>query len=106
MKFTINGKEYEGAKYNYNTSCELEEMGVSIAELGKKPQSIMRAYLAISGGMELDEAGNEIEQHLINGGELTDIQNAFAKELSDSGFFKSLLELSKKDEEQDTKRKK
>lgn len=105
MKFTVNGKEYEGAKYNYNTSCEFEEMGVSIAELGRKPQSVMRAYLAISGGMDLDDAGNEIEQHLINGGTLTDIQNAFAKELSDSGFFKSLLNLTKEDEAQEKKKK-
>lgn len=106
MTFTINGKEYEGAKYNYNTSCLFEEMGVSIAELGKKPQSVMRAYLAISGGMELEEAGNEIEQHIINGGELTEIQSAFAKELADSGFFKSLVNLSMKDEEETPKKKK
>lgn len=98
MTFTINGKEYEGAKYNYNTSCLFEEMGVNVSEIAKKPQSVLRAYLAISSGMDLDDAGNEIEAHLINGGDLSEIQSAFAKELSESGFFKSLLEIASKDE--------
>ena len=103
MKFTINGKEYEGAKYNYNTSCAFEEMGVSIADFAKKPQSIMRAYLAISGKIELEEAGDEIEQHVINGGDLNGITEVLAKEMQESGFFKSLQEMAK---EESPKRKK
>ena len=72
-KFTINGKEYEGAKYNYNTSCEFEEMGIQVSEIGKKPQSVLRAYLAISSGMDVEDAGAEIEAHIIAGGTLEDI---------------------------------
>jgi len=95
MKFTLNEKEYEGAKYNYNTSCAFEEMGVSIADFAKKPQSIIRAYVAISGGMEVEEAGNEIEQHVIKGGNLDEVSDVLMKEMQDSGFFKSLQELAK-----------
>ena len=105
-KFTINGKEYEGAKYNYNTSCAFEEMGVQVSEIGKKPQSVLRAYLAISSGMDLEEAGAEIEEHIIAGGTLTDISNVFAKELSESGFFKSLLQSVQEEETTEKKAKK
>ena len=91
MKFTVNGKEYEGAKYNYNASCLFEEMGVAISDLGRKPQSVLRAYLAISGGMDLEEAGEEIEKHIIAGGTLGEMTSALNTELNESGFFKALL---------------
>lgn len=105
-KFTINGKEYEGAKYNYNTSCMFEEMGVNISDIGKKPMGVMRAYLAISSGMDAEDAGNEIEQHLIGGGNLTEMQSVLAKEMSESGFFKSLLDIASNTEESQEKKKK
>lgn len=97
-KFTINGKEYEGAKYSFNTSCQFEEMGVNLADISKKPMGVMRAYLAISGNMDLVEAGEEIEQHVVNGGNLNGLQDVFAKELETSGFFKGLLEVANKEE--------
>ena len=90
MKFTINGKEYEGAKYNFNTSCQFEEMGVNIADIGKKPFGVLRAYLAISGKMDLEKAGDEIEKHIVSGGDLDEMQAVLSKELTDSGFIKSL----------------
>lgn len=105
MKFTINGKEYEGAKYNYNASCQFEEMGVNIADIGKKPFGIIRAYFAISSKMDLEDAGNEIEQHIINGGDLEEIQAALGKELSDSGFIKSLQERAKEETSESTEKK-
>ena len=79
-------------------------MGVNLADIGKKPMGVMRAYLAVSGNMDLNEAGEEIEQHVVNGGDLNDLQTVFAKELESSGFFKSLLEVANKEET--TKRKK
>ena len=106
MKFTVNGKEYEGAKYNYNVSCLFEEMGVAISDLGRKPQSVLRAYLAISGDMDVEEAGNEIEQHLIAGGNLRDMTNVLNTELSESGFFKSLLTMTDETPEETQEKKK
>ena len=108
MKFTINGKEYTAAKYNYNTACSLEEYGVSIADIQKKPQSVARAYLAISGGMDLEDAGNEIEQHIIDGGDMGELYAAFMTEMDKSGFFKKLVETvkEKKEAEDDTEDKK
>ena len=56
MKFTINGTEYEGAKYDYNTHCDFDAMGVNVLTIRKNPLPVIRAYLAISSGMDLHEA--------------------------------------------------
>ena len=87
MKFTINGTEYEGAKYDYNTHCDLKDMGIDISKFTKNPEGIIRAYLAVSSGMDLRMAGNEINEHLINGGSLDEIMEVLANEVNNSGFF-------------------
>lgn len=48
----------------FNMVCELEDMGVSIDDLGKKPMGILRAYVGICMDMDKDEAGKEIEAHM------------------------------------------
>ena len=98
MKFTINGTDYEGAKYNYNTHCNLSEMGVNALEIRKKPESVARAYFAISSGLTVEEAGDEIEQHIINGGDLSEIIIALLKEMDKSDFFRSIMQKAKEDE--------
>ena len=87
MKFTINGTEYEGAKYDYNTHCDMKDMGVDISKFTKNPEGIIRAYLAVSSGMDLRMAGDEINEHIINGGSLDGIMEALANEVNNSGFF-------------------
>lgn len=99
MTFTINGKKYESAKYSFNTHCRFEELGANALELQRKPTIVCRAYLAICGDMSLEEAGEEIEQHFINGGDLSEMIIAFAKELNESGFFMAMIERAKEPEE-------
>ena len=91
MKFKINGKEYNGAKFNYNTYCSLSEMGIPVDKLLTDPFVGVRGYLAISGDMTVQEAGNELEAHLINDGDLSEISKVFADEIKASGFFQKLL---------------
>ena len=90
MRFTINGNEYEGAKYNYNTHCDMKEMGCDIAKFSKNPEGVLRAYFAVSSGLSLEQAGNEIEAHLIGGGSLNDLAGALQEEVTKSGFFQTL----------------
>ena len=90
MKFTINGNEYEGAKFDFNTYCAFEEMNVDVSKIAEKPILAIRAYLAISTGMSLAAAGNEIESHVVNGGDLTGIMDALVKEMNNSDFFTAL----------------
>ena len=91
MKFEINGKEYEGAKFNYNAYCNLSEMGIPIDRLIGDPLVGVRGYLAISGGMTVEQAGDELEQHLINDGDLSGISKVFSDELNKSGFFQKMV---------------
>lgn len=104
MKFTINGKEYNGAKFDYNAYCSLSEMGIPVDKLLTDPFVGVRGYLAISGDMTVQEAGNELEQHIINDGDLSDISKVFAEEINKSGFFQKLLsKVTEKAEEVETK---
>lgn len=87
MKFTINGKNYDGAKYDFNTHCEFDALGVNVLTLRENPLPVLRAYLSISSGMDLISAGNELEQHIINKGTLAEMITALAKEMNQSDFF-------------------
>ena len=96
---TINGKQYELAKYTYNTSCELEEMGADVNVLLTKPNTLVRAYLAISGGMSPMQAGEEIEQHYMNGGNMDEFVKEMLGEVKNSGFFQTRMKQLTKEEE-------
>ena len=95
--FTINGKRYNAKPFNYNTVCNLEDNGVSIADMSKKPMSMARAYFALYFGGDIDKAGDEIDAHVQNGGDLNEIYTVIGEEINDSGFFQAL---SKKTEEE------
>ena len=96
MKFTINDKVYEGAKYDMNTHCLFEEYKTDVLLIQKQPLSVLRAYLSISSGMDLDEAGKEIEAHIIKGGKLEDISKALLTEMDQSDFFLAMVGGKKK----------
>ena len=91
MKFTINGKEYTGAKFNYNAYCDLSEMGIPIDRLISDPLVGVRGYLAISGDMSVEQAGEELEAHLLSDGDLSRISKVFSDELNNSGFFQKMV---------------
>lgn len=90
--FFINGRKYVAAPFSFNTICDMEELGVSVKTLGQHPTSGIRAYLALSMGTSLKDAGNELEQHLISGGKLDSLIKAMTEEMNDSNFLKSLME--------------
>lgn len=89
IKMIINGKEYHLPKLSFNTMCRLEEMGVSLTELNKMPMATIRAFAALAIG-SIDKAGEELEKHLISGGELTDILDEIKTAVNESGFFQAL----------------
>ena len=89
----INGKDYKEAEIDFNAICELEDMGISLFNLrGVSGAKIARAYAALCmGGKDMiDAAGAEINLHIINGGNLATITDAFGKAVSESGFFQAL----------------
>lgn len=88
--FTINGKLYQAKEITFNAICELEDAGVSLTEIEQKPISTVRSYFAVCLGGNKEYAGQEIERHIINGGNLDEIMTAFREELADSDFFQAL----------------
>lgn len=106
--FTINGKLYQAREITFNTICELEDAGVSLAEIEQKPISTVRSYFAICLGGNKEVAGQEIERHIINGGNLDEIMTAFREELADSDFFQALTKTANEEttenQEAETKR--
>ena len=88
--FELNGKKYKAKAFDFNLICEFEDMGISLADLAKKPMSTVRAYFAMCHGESVEVAGKEMEQHLINGGNFDDVILAMNEEMEKSDFFRSL----------------
>lgn len=100
---TVNKVVYPAKKIGFNTICEWEEAGISLAEMQKKPMGMIRAYAAMCAGKTIDEMGEEIEQHIINGGDFTSIMEVIGEEMNESGFFRGLSKNAEKEAEKSEK---
>lgn len=89
--FTVNGTEYKAKPFDFNLVCDLEDMGVSLEEMGKKKMSMVRAYFAICAGKGNEFAGKELNTHFIGGGKFEDIVEAMNKEMEVFDFFQTLI---------------
>lgn len=88
--FTVNGTEYSTKPFDFNLVCDLEDMGISLEEMGKKKMSAVRAYFAICAGKGNEFAGKELNDHFVGGGKFDDIITAMNKEMENSDFFQAL----------------
>jgi len=107
VKVTINDVVYTVPELNFNAVCTLAEAGVDIMNTKAMRKNVVnsaRGIVAWIMDVEPEEAGNEIEQHVINGGTIDTIFEAFGKAVDESGFFSAMRE-SKKVVPQDHKRK-
>lgn len=95
--FSVNGKLYKAVPFTFNLLADLEEMGISLENMQKKPMSTLRAYFALCAGGDADYAGEQLEQHLIGGGDLSALSDAMAGEMNDSDFFRHLATKSSED---------
>lgn len=92
MLFTINKKQYNSAPFEFETMCQLEERGIEAEDIGnKKMLSTIRAYFAICSGLPDVLASKEINQHIINGGDLNEIREVIDKEMDKSDFIRAIL---------------
>lgn len=92
-KVTINGKDYVVPELNNNAICDLADNGFDIlspAFKKKNPMSIARSLVAWIMGIDLEDAGDVLQEHIENGGELAPIIEAFGNAVSESGFIKAL----------------
>ncbi len=88
-KITINSKEYQIKKIDFNAICELEDLGVSILDIQGKTFKSLRGLFAFVADCDKESAAKEIESHLINGGNIDDFTPLF-KMISESDFFRNL----------------
>lgn len=95
----INGVEYKNRDLTFNAACRLEDMGVSLLDMKDKTLSAARAYAALCMRKPLVTAGNEIEEHVANGGGLDTIIEAFGKAVDESGFFQRLIQQAQEKED-------
>lgn len=90
---SVNGKEYKEAEITFNAVCELEEMGCPLTSIKSNTFNVARAYLALcmGGGNNAKElAGQEIQNHVIAGGDISAIVEAFGKAIENSDFFQAI----------------
>ena len=88
--FTINDKRYQAKPFDFNTVCDLEDNGVSLAEMTKKPMSMARAYFALCFNGDKEKAGIEIQEHVKKGGNFNDLYTVMGEEMNESDFFRAL----------------
>ncbi len=88
--FVVNGKRYNAKPFDFNLICDLEDLGISSQEAEKKPMSMVRAYFSLCAGRGKEYAGQEMEQHIINGGSLEEVMEVMSEEMEKSDFFRSL----------------
>lgn len=88
--FTVNGMEYKAKPFDFNLVCDLEDMGISLEEAGRKPMSMVRAYFGMCMGKGKETAGKELERHIVGGGKFDDIMTAMSDEMEKSDFFRNL----------------
>lgn len=107
MKYIkINGQEYKAKEFDFNMICDLEDYGVSIDEAGEKPMKMVRAYVAMCMGKSLGEAGKDIEQHVLNGGDFTEPISIMYEEMEKSNFFQALFKKAEKNNPENQKAEK
>lgn len=96
MTFTINNETINAKEFTFNALCDFEDMGIDFADaIVRKPRIALRAYLAYCKGISLDESGKMIETHIINGGDMNEINKAISETLEKSDFFNALIAKAK-----------
>lgn len=88
--FEVNGKQYKGKEFDFNLVCDLEDMGVTLDDMQKKNLSLIRGYFGLCAGLDRDEAGAELQAHIINGKKFESLTDALSEAMEKSDFFRAL----------------
>lgn len=89
-RFTINNVTYTAKPFDFGLVCDLDSYGVGLQDFSKHRMALIRAYFALSADLDLEDAAKEIQEHIVNGGNLDSLSDAMAKEMNDSDFFRAL----------------
>lgn len=89
----INNKKYEVPELTFRHFTIMEDQGFSVIDAFRKQQIFLLAmgFVCVVTGEDRDEAERLIEQHVLGGGDITDIYASFAEAVDRSAFFKKML---------------
>ena len=96
--FQLNNKLIKAKEFDFNLLCDLEEQGLSLEDIDKKPMSLIRTYVSFCTNMTQEQAGKEIEAHVENGNDFSAIIEVMSEEMNESGFFRSLNQRTEPEE--------
>lgn len=97
--FLINNKRYIAKEFTFGAVRQLESNGLSLTDVQNKPMTLAAAYLAFCAGISMNAADEEIQNHVLNGGNLDGIFEAVTEAMNDSRFFQALNKKTEKVEE-------
>lgn len=98
-KIKVNGKVYQAKELDFNFLCELGDQNIQVTEISKKIFPAVRVYVAFCMDVDVDVAGDEINKHVINGGDFNEIIEVFNQKAENSGFFQALGKTAEKNTE-------
>ena len=96
-KIIVNGKEYVAKEFTFNLVCDLEEMGYDMENMGNKPMSMVRAYFSLCAGVTEEVAGRELENHIVGGGNFSELSDVMNEQLEKSDFFRNIMQTEEKE---------
>lgn len=104
MNVKINQKTYKVPELTMEHYVKMEEQGFSIIEAFQKRQMMLVSMGFVCAVVDCDREDAEklLTQHVLGGGNIVDIVNAFSKAVAQSDFFKKMLGLDKKKSEEET----
>lgn len=104
-KIKINNKNYDIPQLGYGHMMKLESEGINVVDMFRKNQifSLAGAFIIIVTDCSMEDAGYLAEQHVMGGGDIAIIHEAFLKAIDESSFFKKLLGIE--EEQKQTPRK-
>ncbi len=107
MKVKINKKTYEVQELSIGAYAHIEEQGFSIITAFHKQQSMLLAIGLVCGilGCDRAEAEHVIEQHILGGGTIFELSNAFMELAYESDFFRKMVGMPTKAEEKEQEKK-
>ena len=89
-RFKVNGKEYVAKELDFNVVCDLEDMGANVTQIDRNAMSVVRGYVAYCGNMSPEEAGKEIQAHVISGYNFNEVIEIIKEQMLTSDFFRGL----------------
>lgn len=91
----LNGNDYKIHEIDFNTVADLQSYGINIYDptvIQTQPLNLVRAFISISAGLSIREAGNILGQHMSNGGDLDDAYAEIGKAIEDSDFLQKMIQ--------------